>query len=79
MNWNTDDYEELEYLKTKIARLYYKGQIETFNLDFFPDCNEIQFEEIDELATDISQGTGNVIIRYFYFPALNVIGVYADF
>ena len=79
MNWNTDDYEELEWMKAMIAKAYYKGQIQMIDLDDFPDCDEIQFEEIDELATDISQGTGNVVIRYFYFPAINVIGRYADF
>ncbi len=59
-------------------KLEYNGKVlPVVDIEHYPDCDEIDFEEID--STDISQGSGNVIIRYFYIPALDIICRYVDF
>lgn len=62
-----------------IAERFEAGKIRTVTIDSYPDCDKIEFEEIDELATDLSQGTGNAVRRYFYIPALDILCVYCDY
>ena len=47
------------------------------DIEEYPDSEKIYFEEIDRY--DLSQGTGNVIVRYFFIPALNIVCRYVDF
>lgn len=60
-----------------ICRRYNENKIQTIGLQNYPE--RIRYEEIKELKYDMSQGTGNVIVRFFYFPAIDVLGIYADF
>lgn len=54
-----------------------KHEIGMIDIDQFPDIDLIDFVEVQ--STDISQGTGNVIVRLFYIPALNIVCRYTDF
>ena len=60
----------------KVVKAYYEGKVQVVDVDEVPDVDEVKFEEIEELASVLSS---NVIVRYFYIPALNIICRYADF
>ena len=70
-------YEEEEIISTRILKKLEKHEIPMVDIEAYPDIDEIDFVEIQ--STDISQGTGNVIVRLFYIPALNIVCRYTDF
>ncbi len=59
--------------------IYNGRKYKTVIIDTYPDSDKVEFEEIVEMRRDISQGTGNIIIRYFYIPGLEIVCKYADF
>lgn len=65
--------------KEMIIKRFYDKKINVVTIDHYPDCDKIDFEEIDELKKDLSQGTGNVVIRYLYVPALDILCAYCDY
>ena len=57
-----------------------RGEMQIIGLSKSPDWDKLgEHYDLPELSWDASQGAGNVIIRYFYVPALDVIFSYADF
>ena len=59
----------------EVVKAYFEGKIKVVDIDEMPDIDEIEFEEIEELAIALSS---NVTLRYFYIPALNIICKYID-
>lgn len=47
------------------------------DIEEYPDCDVVEFEEIERI--DISQGTGNVIVKYLYMPESDTICRYVDY
>ena len=47
-------------------------------IDEYPDTDKYECYEITDLAHDLSQGTGNVMSRYFYVPAIDILLNYVD-
>lgn len=70
-------FDEEMVLAAKVAKRYYNSEINVIALDNCPKAEHLI--EIYELDTDISQGTGNVIIRYEYDPEKDILYRYADF
>lgn len=65
-------------VKNVIHRMEQK-RIDVVTIGVFPDCDQVDFIELEDLSSDISQGSGNVIIRYFYIPGLDIVCKFADF
>ena len=66
-----------ERFQDEIVNRYYNNKINTVIIEKYPE--NISFFELDELRSDLSQGTGNVVKRFFYIPALDIICIYVDF
>ena len=63
----------------KIEERVRNNKIPVVAIDKCPDCDKVEFEWLDDLSCDLSQGTGNVIIRYIYIPELDIVCTYADY
>ena len=68
-----EDYE------AKIAERYNSNKIQVVNVKEMPSIDDIYSIEISELNSDLSQGTGNVISRKYYVPALDIVCCCVDF
>lgn len=66
-----------ERFQDEIVSRYYNNKINTVIIEKYPE--NISFFELGELRSDLSQGTGNVVKRFFYIPALDIICIYVDF
>lgn len=60
-----------------IAYRYYDGKINSVDILGYP--KDIDFVEIDELRRDLSNGAGNVLQRFFYVPAMDILCIYGDY
>ena len=45
---------------------YEAGTIPVITVEEIPDCNELHLIELPELTEDLSQGCGNVVVRFYY-------------
>lgn len=70
-------YDREREIADSVTARYYRGDVKVVETETCPEIeNSIDLWELD---TDISQGTGNVIIRYTYDPFEDVVYRYADF
>ena len=57
---------------------FYNGKIQVVSIPEWPNSDQFDCFEITDLNRDLSQGSGNVISRYFYVPAIDILLNYVD-
>lgn len=64
----------------KVMKRYMNGSIKVIALDTHPNWDTLgDYIDLDDISVDLSHGMGNVIRRYFYIPALDLIFSYTDY
>lgn len=64
--------------ESAIAARCEAGEYKVVPLDSYPDP-DIFYYRLSDLDWDGSQGTGNLVYKYFYFPDTDTVGCFADF
>ena len=72
---NSPKKAEYEFILQRAAA----GDIPIVPIDTYPDYDHVHYYELREMNYDLSQGTGNVISRYLYIPALDILCNYVDY